>query len=81
MAEFFAAYGLFIAKIVTFFIFFLIMFGIVASGKKGAKGEGQLSISNLNEKYQSNEAKTTSELQECVGRLDLTAKNTRMERD
>ena len=52
MAEFFAAYGLFIAKIVTFFIFFLIMFGMIVSAKKGAKGEGQLTVSNLNEKYQ-----------------------------
>ena len=50
--EFFADYGLFLAKVITFVIAFAVIIGIIASQKNNQSTDrGQLEINPLNDQY------------------------------
>lgn len=55
MGEFFASYGLFLLKVITFVIAILIViFAIVIAGSRGKKSSssGRIEVTNLNEQYE-----------------------------
>jgi len=78
VAEFFASYGLFLLKVLTFVVAILvIMFAAFAMGSRGKKaaGEGKIEITKLNEQYDDmREALSFSLLDEEAQKLALKEK-------